>query len=78
MVREPMGNRKRQQGVTGKAIRRARQRKSLSIEGLAFLAGVGTSTIYRIENGEVEPRRSTLAVINQAIEDYDPAERAAA
>jgi predicted transcriptional regulator len=49
------------------AIRDARERLGLSREGLAFKAGVSLRSIERIESGETEPRRSTLAVIESAL-----------
>ena len=49
-------------------IRAAREAIGLSREGLAYKAGVALSTIERIERGDVEPRRATLAMIEQALE----------
>jgi predicted transcriptional regulator len=61
------------------AIRDAREKLGLSREGLAFKAGVSLRSIERIESGETEPRRATLAVIETALkqaqdEDRQPAE----
>lgn len=45
-----------------------REAIGLSRIGLAYKAGVALTTIERIERGDVEPRRATLAVIEQALE----------
>lgn len=49
-------------------IQQHRERIGLSRIGLAYLAGVDLRTIERIEAGDVEPRRATLAVISAALE----------
>lgn len=45
------------------SLRAARLAADLSPEGLAFKAGVSLSTVERIERGDVQPRRATLAVL---------------
>lgn len=49
-------------------IKAMREAIGLSRIGLAYKAGVALTTIERIERGDVEPRRATLAVIEQALE----------
>ncbi len=44
-------------------VQEARLAAGLSIEGLAFKAGVSYKTVERIEAGESVPRRATLKVI---------------
>ncbi len=56
----------------GDTIRKAREAKRLSAEGLAFKAGVSMRTISRLEADQVVPRRSTLKVIADVLE-IDPA-----
>lgn len=53
---------------TGERIREQREALGLSREGLAYKSGVAFKTIERIELGENEPRRATLAMIEQALE----------
>jgi len=48
-------------------IREARLAAKLSPEGLAYKAGVSLSTVERIERGDVQPRRATLAVLALAL-----------
>lgn len=43
----------------------------MSIEELAFKAGVSYKTIERVEAGESIPRRATLAVIELAFTEAD-------
>jgi predicted transcriptional regulator len=45
----------------------------MSVEELAYKAGVSYKTIERIESGESEPRRSTVAVIERAFAERDAA-----
>lgn len=53
--------------LSGADIRKSREAIGLSRIGLAYKAEVDLRTIERIETGEVEPRRSTLAVIEAAL-----------
>lgn len=50
------------------AVRTARQEKGLTIEGLAFAAGVSVRTVSRTENGEHSPSLDTLAAIAGALD----------
>ncbi len=49
-------------------IQERRKALGLSPEGLADRAQIALRTLERIERGEVEPRRATLAMIEQALE----------
>lgn len=51
----------------GEQIRERRDALGLSVEGLAYKAGVSYKTIERIEAGLAQPRRATLTVIEQAL-----------
>lgn len=62
---------------TGKKLRKRRERLGLSIEGLAYKAGISYKTIERLEAGGVQPRKATIAVIEAAFAEVE-AERAAA
>lgn len=59
--------------LTGKRLRKEREQRSMSVEELAYKAGVSYKTIERIESGESEPRRSTVAVIERAFAERDAA-----
>jgi transcriptional regulator with XRE-family HTH domain len=48
-------------------LREIRRSRRLSLEAVAFLAGVDTATISRIENGLVQPRPETVVRIAQAL-----------
>lgn len=48
-------------------VRVARLQAGMSLEELAFKAGVSFKTLERLERGEGQPRRSTLAVIASAL-----------
>jgi len=48
-------------------LREARQRKGLSIRGLAAKAKVGFSTVYLIETGKRAPRLQTLEKLAKAL-----------
>lgn len=54
----------------GQAIRERREALGLSREGLAYKAGIAHKTVERIEAGLVRPRRATLTVIEQALEQH--------
>ena len=53
----------------GKSIRDRREELGLSREGLAYKAGLAFKTIERIENGQAKPRRATVKVIEDALEE---------
>lgn len=53
--------------LSGEQIRQSREAIGLSRIGLAYKAGVDLRTIERIEAGDVQPRRATLAVIEAAL-----------
>lgn len=55
----------------GPRLRDRREAVDLSVEGLAYKAGVSMRTIERIEAGESVPRRATLTVIEAAL-DAEP------
>jgi transcriptional regulator with XRE-family HTH domain len=46
----------------------ARAALGWSVRELAERAGVGTATVFRLENDQVEPIRSTAAAIQAALE----------
>jgi transcriptional regulator with XRE-family HTH domain len=48
-------------------LREIRRSRQLSLEAVAFLAGVDAATISRIENGLVQPRPETVVRIAQAL-----------
>lgn len=52
---------------TAITIRESREAVGLSRIGLAYKAGVDLRTIERIEAGDVQPRRATLAVIEAVL-----------
>jgi transcriptional regulator with XRE-family HTH domain len=52
----------------GTAIRNVRTRRALSIEALAFEAGLHTTSISRIENGNQNPTWESLASIAAALD----------
>lgn len=49
-------------------IQQRREAIGLSRESLAGRAQIALRTLERIERGEVEPRRATLVMIEQALE----------
>lgn len=51
----------------GEAIRRQREGLGLSRMELAGRAEIHLSTIERIENGKVAPRRSTIKLLSDAL-----------
>lgn len=69
---------RRANATSGPAIRRAREKAGLSREGLAYKAGLALRTVERIEAGDVQPRRATLTVIEQALAAADAEAEAAA
>lgn len=60
-------NRHANGNLSGAEIKQSREAIGLSRIGLAYKAEVDLRTIERIEEGKVEPRRSTLAVIESAL-----------
>jgi transcriptional regulator with XRE-family HTH domain len=66
--------------VTAKALRadelrRARENAGLTREALAYLSGVGFSTIGRIERGDVEPTRGTRRLLSMALDAVHAGDR---
>ena len=57
----------------GAQLRRERERALLTQDELATRAGVGVTTINRIENGRVEPHFRTIRKLAKALA-VDPAE----
>lgn len=53
---------------TGEALRQKRLSKNISLRRLASMSGVATSTIYRIENNESKPNKSTTKAIEAALD----------
>jgi transcriptional regulator with XRE-family HTH domain len=49
-------------------LRRLREKRGLTQEGLANLSGVSRPAIHRIENGQQAPRRSTVSKLARALE----------
>lgn len=57
--------------MTPQEIQERREALGLSREGLAYKAGLALRTVERIERGEAEPRRATVAVIERAFDDLE-------
>jgi transcriptional regulator with XRE-family HTH domain len=53
--------------VTDSPLRRLRTERNLSMEALAFAAGVSSATVYRAETGRHVPNRETLAALAAAL-----------
>ena len=51
----------------GASLRAFRMKRGLSMQQLATLAEIEKSQIYRIENGKVDVRISTLCVLAEAL-----------
>lgn len=51
----------------GAAVRRARERRSVSREVLAVQAGVTTGTLARLELGQSDPAWSTICAVASAL-----------
>jgi transcriptional regulator with XRE-family HTH domain len=51
----------------GMALKKLRNGKNLSMQELATLAEIEKSQIYRIENGKVDVRISTLYLLAEAL-----------
>lgn len=58
--------------LTGKRLRKQREDRGMSVEELAYRAGVSYKTIARIESGESQPRRATATCIQRAIDEHEP------
>lgn len=56
------------QMTLGKYLKKAREKKGLSVRELAKLVGVAHTTIYKYETDEHEPRISHLKWIAQALD----------
>lgn len=53
---------------TSTPLRQHRQRRGMTVPELAVAAGIGVSTLVRLERGETsEPRRSTKRVLASAL-----------
>ncbi len=52
----------------GLNLRRLRKEKMLTMEGLANLADIELSQIYRIETGKINPKLLTILLIARALE----------
>jgi transcriptional regulator with XRE-family HTH domain len=48
-------------------LRKIRKDRGLTIEAVAYLAGVDAATVSRIENGIVQPRSETVVTIAKAL-----------
>lgn len=55
--------------ITGRHVSGARGLLGMSIKELAEAAGVDPKTIQRFESGQRDPRHSTVASLQQALED---------
>jgi transcriptional regulator with XRE-family HTH domain len=51
----------------GLLLRQLREKKGVSLRGLADKAGISFTTLYRIEAGKTEPRFGTLEKIAKAL-----------
>lgn len=54
--------------VSGVELKRLREERGLTQEGLAELSGVSRPAIHRIENGQQAPRQSTVSKLAWALE----------
>ncbi len=57
----------------GKAVRRIRKGKKISMQQLAHQADIELSQIYRIETGKINPTLKTILIIARAL-DVSPTE----
>lgn len=57
----------------GKAVRRIRKGKKISMQQLAHQADIELSQIYRIETGKINPKLTTILNIARAL-DISPTE----
>lgn len=64
--------------TSSQTVLRRRETLGMSRELLAANAGVSLRTVERIEAGEVEPRRATLAVIEAALAEAEAESKAVA
>ncbi len=51
----------------GLRLRLLREKRGLSVRALADLAGIGFSTVHRIETGKKKPRLETLEKLAKAL-----------
>ncbi len=51
----------------GLRLRALREKRGLSVRGLAKMAGVQFSTVHRIETGKMSPRLVTLTKLAKAL-----------
>lgn len=56
----------------GANVRRLRQARGMTIEGLAEAAGLHFTALSRIERGESDPRLDTIASLRDALEADAP------
>ena len=68
-----MKNKKDFQKLLGQNVRRVRNRKSLTVEGLALEAGISYSQVSRIELGKRNPSGYTIYILSRTLE-VSPAE----
>jgi predicted transcriptional regulator len=54
--------------MTPKQLRKAREVLNITIRELARVSGVSANSIWRIEVGETDPKASTLAKLQDALE----------
>ncbi|HXB64902.1 MAG TPA: helix-turn-helix transcriptional regulator [Solirubrobacteraceae bacterium] len=62
-----MAERGRERVALGQTIRRERQARQLSIEALAFEAGVSVARLGRIERGQGSPKVSELLALSNVL-----------
>ena len=48
-------------------LREIRKRRGLTLEAVAYLAGIDAATVSRIENGVVQPKPETVVKIARAL-----------
>lgn len=48
-------------------LREIRKSRGLTLEAVAYLAGVDTATVHRIETGRVQPKPETVVAIARAL-----------
>jgi transcriptional regulator with XRE-family HTH domain len=48
-------------------LREIRKARGLTLEAVAFLAGIDTATVSRIENGVVDPKPETVVRIARGL-----------
>ena len=55
-------------GAFGENLRAARLRRGLSHEDLSVRAGIDVATVYRLENGDRQPRLPTILRLAEALD----------